>query len=671
MITLTKEQLEAKVDFINKYGSKLNASSASEVDPNANITTKNVTTLTSEIHKDINVQLKRFIVSNYIREMYGDNLAQEYNRQIENHEIYVHDESHPLFPYCVAVSMAPFLENGLRGLGGQSDAPKHLEGFCGGFENLVFILASQFAGAVATVEFLLCFDYFARKDYGDDYLTTHTKVIKDKLQAVVYKLNQPAGARSFQCPFWNISVFDENYFHHLFDDFVFPNEEDEDLAHPKWSTLSKLQSFFLNWFNEERKRALLTFPVVTAALLTKDNDVVDEEFVDMLSEQMSKGNSFFNYMSDSVDSLASCCRLRNSLSKEFSYTLGAGGVSTGSINVITLNMNRLVQDADRKGIDIAIYLKEQLDKVYKYQHATLAHINNLYLNGLLPAYSAHFIHLQQQFLTTGVNGVLEAAESRGIQPTNNKEYKDFLQTILKVVYDESQKASEEEIYHYEIDRGNGIERFWSTNTIDGISAREWIETETQAGGCTIINKEKLPKCRKNCEFVPAENLGIKNYKWDSKDGYKVNPNRNCYNSYLYAVEASDEEVSVIDKFVLHGGDILQYLDGGSALHLNLCEYPTKEGYRKLFKVAAQTGCNYWTTNIPVTVCHDCGYIDKQTRGYCIKCGSKNIGYGTRIIGYLREIENFSEGRQIEAAKRFYSKVKENSFTVVPKDVAAE
>ena len=668
MITLTKEQLEAKVDFIKSYGSKLNAATASEVDPNANITTKNITTLTSEIHKDINVQLKRHIISNYIREMYGDELAQEYHRQIEDHEIYVHDETH-FAPYCVAVSMAPFLENGLRGLGGQSDAPKHLEGFCGGFENLVFILASQFAGAVATVEFLLCFDYFARKDYGDDYLVTHTKVIKDKLQAVVYKLNQPAGARSFQCPFWNISIFDENYFHSLFDHFVFPNEENEELAHPKWSTLSKLQEFFLNWFNEERKRAILTFPVVTAATLTKDGDVVDKEFVSMLCDQMSKGNSFFNYMSDSVDSLASCCRLRNSLSKEFSYTLGAGGVSTGSINVITLNVNRLVQNADRQGSDLQTYLKEQLAKVYKYQNATLAHVYNLYKSGLLPAYSAHFIHLQQQFLTTGVNGVLEAAESRGIIPSNNEEYKQFLQSVLKVVYDEDQKASEEIIYYYEIDRGNGVEKYWSSNCIDGIGAKDWIEQHKDS--ITILVEDKLPKCRKNCEFVPAENLGIKNYKWDSKDGYKVNPNRNCYNSYLYPVEASDEEVSVIDKFILHGGDILQYLDGGSALHLNLGEYPTKEGYMKLFSVAARTGCNYWTTNIPVTICHDCGYIDKQTRNYCIKCGSHNVGYAVRIIGYLREIDNFSEGRQIEAAKRFYNKVQENSFAVVTKNVAAE
>ena len=175
------------------------------------------------------------------------------------------------------------------------------------------------------------------------------------------------------------------------------------------------------------------------------------------------------------------------------------------------------------------------------------------------------------------------------------------------------------------------------------------------------NKQARQKYNISCntEEVPAENLGIKNYHWDLKDGYVVNPKRNCYNSYFYPPEASEDECNIADKFVLHGKEVIQYLDGGSALHLNLEEYPTFEGYKRLFELAAKTGCNYWTTNIAVTCCEDCGYITKKTQHHCHRCKSKNVTWATRIIGYLRKINNFSEGRQLEASMRHYHKIHPN------------
>ena len=184
-IKLSKEQLKKKTEYINSYIGAINAASGSEFDPNANVTSQNVATLSPDLFKDFNVQLKRYLIS---------------------------DESHTCLPYCTSVTMYPFIINGLTSLGGEAKAPKHLDSFCGNFINMVFCLASQFAGAVATVEFLMYFDYFARKDFGDDYLETHKKLISDKFQQVVYSLNQPAGARSYQCPFWNISIFDRYFF---------------------------------------------------------------------------------------------------------------------------------------------------------------------------------------------------------------------------------------------------------------------------------------------------------------------------------------------------------------------------------------------------------------------------------------------------------------------------
>lgn len=602
-VKLSQKQLEQKYLFIQNYKNANNAAEGSNVDANSNVVNKNVATLMAEINKDINVQIKRFCVTKEIEKLFGKELAEEYNRQIEAHEIYVHDES-AVFPYCVSITMYPFLLNGLKGLGGDSVAPKHLDSFCGSFINLCFALSSQFCGALATVEFLMCFDYFARKDFGKDYLVTNTKKIEQCFQQIVYSLNQPASARGYQSIFWNISVFDKNYLKSLFGEFVFP-----DMTTPDFDSITKLQSFFMNWFNEERRKALLTFPVVTAAMVVDENGPIDEDFLDMCAEQASKGNSFFNYESDSVDSLASCCRLRNELQDNtFSYSLGAGGTQSGSLNVITININRLVQDAVKQGIKIEDKLKEQVQKIHKYQLATKSFFKGFLEANMLDAYREGYIDMNKQFMTIGINGVVEAAEFCGLEISNNEEYKKWTSNLLKVIYEENKKAKAEYNIMY------------------------------------------------NTEFVPAENLGVKNYNWDKKDGYKVPENRVCYNSYLYKVE--DSEIDPIDKFFLHGKENLQYLDGGSALHLNLEEFPTKESYKKLYNVAAKVGCNYWTWNVKCTICEEknCGYIDKRTLDHCPKCGSKNISYGTRVIGYLRKINNFSPERQKEADKRFYSKM---------------
>lgn len=607
IVKLTPEQLEAKANFIQDYMKANNAADGSTVDANANVSNKNISTLMAELHKDFNIQIKRYLVSRKIASMFGEDLAKEYNRQIEEHEIYANDES-GLAPYCVSITMYPFLLNGLKDLGGESSAPQHLASFCGSFVNLIFAISSQFMGAVASTEWLNCFDFYARKDYGDDYLEKYPDLIKNCFQQVIYSINQPAAARGYQSVFWNISIFDRPYFESIFGDFRFP-----DGTASNYDTLAKLQAFFMDWFNEERRKALLTFPVVTAAMLTDGKKPVDEEFLDMCAEQDSKGNSFFKYMSDSADSLASCCRLRNALQENtFSYSLGAGGVATGSLNVLTLNANRFIQNCVKQGKDIYEELKLQIQKMHKYQLATKEYFTDYLKANMLPVYNAGYINMKKQFLTIGINGVLEGAEFLGYKPGNNEEYKNFTSKFLKVIYDTN----------FEGKREYGV--------------------------------------MFNTEFIPGESVGCKNYKWDKKDGYVVNPKRNCYNSYLYPVE--DDEVDIVDKFIIHGKENLQYLDGGSALHLNLEEYPNKEGYKKLYYLAAETGCNYWTTNIKVTCCEDCGHIAKQTLTKCPKCGSKNITYATRIIGYLKKVSSFSSERQKEEDMRFYHKVKpgENS-----------
>jgi anaerobic ribonucleoside-triphosphate reductase len=588
MIRLTSNQINDKINFISNYIKAENAATGSTMDANANVSSKNIATMEAELNKDINVQVNRTLVYNKITELFGEALGKEYIRQIESHEIYVHDET-SLKPYCASISMYPFLIDGLTKLGGESKAPEHLESFCGSFVNLVFAVSSQFAGALATVEFLLYFDHFARKDYGNDYMITHAKQIKNHLQHVVYAVNQPAAARGYQSVFWNISLYDEYYYESMFGNFVFP-----DMSKPDWESIKALQSFFMKWFNKERTKAILTFPVVTAAMLVKDGAPRDREFSSMCAEELSEGNSFFIYQSESADSLASCCRLRNEISDNtFSYSLGAGGVSTGSINVITLNMNRLVQDGRN--------LKEEVEKIQKYQVAFRKLVGEYADANMLPVYSAGYISLDKQFLTIGINGMAEAAESQGIEVGNNETYKTFVSDNLKIIFDSNKEAKKEFGYMF------------------------------------------------NTEFVPAENLGVKNATWDRKDGYFVP--RDCYNSYFYVVE--DESINIADKFILHGKEIIQYLDGGSALHLNLEAYASKEAFEKILNLAAQTGCNYFCINVKITICNSCQHIDKETKLRCSSCNSKDVDYATRVIGYLKRVTHFSSDRQKEHSLRHY------------------
>lgn len=609
-----------QINFIHRYMAAKNAATGSDVDQNANVANKNIATLAAELPKKSIIALNRELMREKLTAMYGEDLANKYEEDLAHHIIYKHDET-SIYPYCCSISLYPFLLDGLTKIGGSSTAPQHLDSFCGSFINLIFLVAGQFAGATATPEFLCYFDHFARKDYGLDYinhldrvietLCDHQVTLRERLEhyfaQIVYTINQPAGARGYQSIFWNIAYFDHDYFNAIFDNFVFP---DGDI--PCWKTTKELQKLFMRWFNKERLKNILTFPVETANMHTVNGEYADKEMADFFAEQWAEGASFFMYQSDSVDSLSSCCRLRNGIEDNtFSYTLGAGGVETGSKGVITLNLNRIVQDWKR-GNSMALVpqdrvtLPEYITYIVRDVHKYLTAFNSIiwdYKNaGLLTIYDAGFIDLDRQYLTIGVNGFVEGAEFLGIKiDADNPEYQKYATDIL--------------------------------GTIKELN----VEARTE-------------HCKFNTEFVPAESLGVKNAKWDRKDGYKVP--RDCYNSYFYIVE--DKNCDPVQKFRYQGIKFTGCCDGGSALHNNLDEHLSKLQYRLLMDVAIKEGCNYFTYNVMNTICNDCGYISKSTFDHCPKCGSKNVDYATRIIGYLKRISAFSAARQIEADNRAYN-----------------
>ena len=640
--------LKTDSDFIRDYINASNASTGSKYDSNANVENKNVVTLGQELHKGKNIQQNRYIMQNKIKALYSKKLADQYIKDLESHVLYKHDESGtPGYPYCVAITMYPFLIDGLKNLGGQSKAPTDLKSYCGEFINLVYSVSSQFMGAVATPEFLMYMDYFIRKDYGEDYLDildkqveinrkgrTLEQVIENCFQQVVHSMNMPAGNRGYQTVFWNVGYFDKNYFDGVFGEFRFP-----DGTAPKWETLSWLQKKFMKWFNEERTKYVLTFPVETMAMLTDGHDIVDKEYADFTAEMWSEGHSFFCYLSDSPDSLSSCCRLRNSLKDgeeddehnhtTHQFSMGTASVATGSKSVMTINLNRVIQNATRKyfeeaegtqlenGVQVDINkvkdkdllytyissgITEMTERVHKYQRAFNEIVKDFLNAKMLDVYRAGFINMKKQYLTIGVNGLTDAAEFLSIEPNLNKDYEEFVNNILETI---------------------------------NISNR----------------KDKTRDCMYNTEFVPGENLSNKNYNWDKKDGYYVSPKHVMYSSYFFNPE--DTELSLLDKMKLHGESFVKYLDGGQAAHLNINEHLSFDQYRQLLRVASEYGCSYFTFNCKNTVCNDCGYISKDTLDVCPKCGSHNVDYLTRIIGYLKRVSSFNEARQVEEHMRSY------------------
>lgn len=603
-------EVKDKLDFLINYCNAQNAATGSKYDANANVEKKNIATLIGELPKSNFIRLNRRMLCDKIKDMYGKEVADKYIELLNHHFIYKNDET-SIANYCASITMYPWLLEGTKSIGGNATRPTNLKSFCGGFINMVFMVSSMLSGACATPEFLMYLNYFIGMEYGKDYYNranevvdlstrkrTLDKVITDCFEQIVYSINQPTGARNYQSVFWNISYYDKYYFKSLFGNFYFP-----DGSQPDWDSLNWLQKRFMKWFNAERLKTVLTFPVETMALLSENGDIADKEYADFTAEMYAEGHSFFTYVSDNADSLSSCCRLRNEIQdNEFSYTLGAGGVSTGSKSVLTINMNRCIQYEEQNHLPFLSFVEEVIDLMHKVQMAYDSNLRYLRDKGMLPLFDAGYIAIDRQYLTIGVNGIVEAAEFKGLEISDNPEYQHFVEQILSLIEKYNKKYKREGLMF-------------------------------------------------NCEMIPAENVGVKHAKWDKEDGYKVP--RDCYNSYFYVVE--NQNTNVLDKFRLHGERYIKHLTGGSALHCNLEEHLTQDQYRQLLRVASKEGCNYFTFNIPNTVCNDCGHIDKRYLKKCPKCGSEHLDYLTRVIGYMKRVSNFSQARQVEAGKRFYAK----------------
>lgn len=636
--------IKERIDYMNQYSlSTDNAASSSETDANANVTVKNVANLEGEVYKVTNRIIQRQRMKDELNLLFPE-IAKQYEADLNHHIVYTHDEASTpvLKQYCMAVSLYPLMTEGVGNIDGVTPSePNDLQSFSGQITNLIFLLSAQCKGAVAVGEYFIALNYYVVKEFGPKWYdkldceatTPHClirRTVKDHIlkafKQFVWGVNQPAGNRSYQSPFTNISYYDKTYFESLFGEFYYP-----DGTRPEWKAVDTLQRMFMKWFNQVRLKQVLTFPVETFAMVHNNHDIIDQEYKNLCAEMYAEGHSFFTYISDSADSLASCCRLRNELAENtFSPTSGLTGVMTGSCNVITLNINRIVQDWALQHLfeghslvkgqplqtnplncvhleqDFVQYLTTILQRVYKYHIAYKTMLYDMEDKRMFASSNGGYIYINKLYSTIGINGLNEAARFLGLTVGNNPEYIQFLQLVLGTIKEQNKLHS--------------------------------------------IHDKKRPFLF-NSEVVPAEGLGGKNYRWDKQDGYWVPDDENLYNSYFY--DAHDN-TSVLDKFVLHGHQTYQYTDGGSAAHVNLEDHLSKSQYLKLIDFAVANGTNYFTFNIPNSKCEDCGKIIKKPIDICPCCGSHHITQYTRVIGYLRPIKAFGEDRQKEAANRTYS-----------------
>jgi len=627
--------IESRIRYMENYANSLdNAASSSETDPNSNVSMKNVANLEGEVYKENNREIQRYRMKKKLSKMFPE-LASQYEQDLNDHIIYVHDEAScpVLKPYCMAVTLYPLMLEGVGKIDGVTpSAPNDIQSFSGQVTNLAFLLSSQCKGAVAFGDYFIALNYYVIKEFGEKWYDkldviissehclnqeTIKKAIRKGMKQFIYGVNQPAGNRSYNSPFTNLSFYDSVYFKAMFEDFYYP-----DGTKPEWRAIDTLQRIFMELHRELRLVKPLTFPVTTMALVYNSEDYLDKEYKDLCADEWAKGGSFFCYNNNNPASLASCCRVLNEVSDNtFSSTTGMTGVMTGSCNVITLNLNRIVQDWYKSiggtrslplhyGYENSLkqYIIDILERVYKYHIAYKTMLYDLEDKGMFAASNGNYIYLKKLYSTIGILGYCEAAKFLGLKVSKNKEYTSFLQLILGTIKEQNKKHS--------------------------------------------IQDKKRPFLF-NSEAVPGENLAVRLYQWDKADGYIVPEDQNLYNCYFY--NPWDKDTSVLDKLALHGREISSYTDGGQAAHLNLDSHLSKEQYLKLLNFARTVGSNYFTFNIPMSECDECGHVVNAPVKECPICKSNHIKYWTRIIGYLTCVNSWSNERQQEQKTRVYSK----------------
>lgn len=595
------EQL-SYTDFIDNFVDKAVVADAS-IDGNANVSHKDIVSLENEMSKPHSKLLGFSKIFFEIQKKYSYKTAEDWLTNEWDGHFYLHNAYNTTYKsYCFAYDIEELVNRGLFFVDGfNAQPPKHLVTYTDFVVEFVSWCCNRTSGAVGLPAFLVYSYYFWKKDCENDFFQHTYDYYRDQeFQRIIYKLNQPYIRGGIQSAFTNFSIFDRSYLEALFGDKEYP---DGTFIIDYIDDLIDYQKAFMKVLSRVRQENMMTFPVMTFALLRKDGKFVDEDLAKWCCDHNRRwGDSNF-FISDDINSLSNCCRLKSNI-KDLGYfnSIGGTALEVGSVQVNTINLARLAYENDKEH-----YLDALRGKVVLCLQALdcIRHIIERNVEkGLLPNYSLGIINMKSQYNTIGIIGIYETLDKYGFVDKDQFGYTkytdegvEFAKAILKTIHE--------------------------------------VKDEFKADKDYMINIEQIPGERAACILMEKDKHFFPNEKYELP----------LYGNQWIPLGV---KTSLSEKIKL-SAILDDACSGGSITHINL-DAPFRDfdtAWEVLNRVA-DAGVTYFAFNLRISACENNHGFYGET---CPVCGKPKVTTYQRIVGFLTPERTYSKERKEEFHRR--------------------
>ena len=533
-----------------------------------------------------------------------------------NGDFHLHDLN-LLSVYCVGWDLQDLLREGFKGVAGniESAPPKHLRSALGQLVNFFYTLQGEAAGAQAVSSFDTLLAPFIRHD------KLSFKEVKQALQEFVFNINIPTRV-GFQTPFTNITL-DMDVPETLKHTPAIIGGKDQDTTYGDYQAEMDMlnQAFAEVMMEGDNKGRVFTFPIPTYNI-TKDFDWDSPRFEAIWKMTGRYGIPYFsNFVNSDMspeDARSMCCRLRldnRELRKRGGGLFGANPL-TGSIGVVTINLPRIGFSAESEA-DFFLKL-DNLVNLAKDSLVTKRKILERLTEGGLYPYTTFYLRDVKQrtgkywtnhFSTVGIVGMNEACINLIGKGIATPEGKDFSLRVLEYIRSLLAKFQEETGDFFNLE----------ATPAEGTSYRLARLDQAALPGIHFANDAHV------------EEGGAPFYT----------------NSTHLPVNFSDDIFEVLDL----QDELQSNYTGGTVLHTFLGEEvsDTKTVANLVRKITSNYKLPYFTLTPTFSVCAEHGYLKGEART-CPECGGKTEVY-SRVVGYLRPVERWNDGKQCEYSMR--------------------
>lgn len=517
-------------------------------------------------------------------------------------EFHIHDLTYPIVGYCAGWSLDQLLRKGFGHVPNQvhSYPARHLETATLHMVNYIGTMQGEFAGAQAfsSVDTLLA--PFVRAD-GLSY-----EKVKQDIQKLIFGLNVPS-RWGWQTPFSNLT-FDLTVPEDMKNKKVVVGGVELDSCYGDYQReMDMINRAFLELMIEgDQKGRVFTFPIPTYNI-TKDFNW-DSPIAELLFQATAKyGIPYFqNYIGtdlDPGDIRAMCCRLNLDL-RELMRRPGniwGPGDSTGSIGVVTINLNRIGFESQTKEEYFA-RLKYLMTLAKESLETKREIVSTMLQRGLMPYTLVYLGHFDNHFSTIGVCGMHESCLNFLGKGIGTPEGKDFAIEVLMFMREVLREFQEE--------TGNLY----------------------------------------NLEATPAESTSYRLARLD-KEKYRniITAGSDKFPYLTNSTQLNVDATRDIWEALRHQQDIQPLYTGGTIFHAFLPEAIDPVTCKKLVRKIAETRLPYFSITPTFSVCNGHGYLKGQ-HPTCPHCGAETEVY-SRIVGYLRPVKTWNDGKQQEFRDR--------------------